>query len=47
MPWADGTACGRDENNIITHWCIKSECILKSERAVVEKVDGKWSEWQG
>ena len=48
MPWADGTACGRNENDKeITHWCMKSECVPKTKRKVMETVDGQWSEWQG
>ena len=46
MPWADGTTCGRDESNKVTHWCIKSECILKEGVDIVKAADGHWSEWQ-
>ena len=46
MPWADGTTCGRDESNKVTHWCIKSECILKDGVDIVKAEDGHWSEWQ-
>ena len=48
MPWADGTACVRDEiTNQVTHWCMKSECVLKTEQDVVKKIDGQWSKWHG
>ena len=47
MPWADGTACGRDDSNKITNWCIKSECIEKTESDIVRTIDGQWNEWQG